>query len=270
MLRDADAERAREAMTLYRAREAYEREELERLAPAAVKSAQSRGRLHPEPEHAYRTAFQRDRDRIVHSRAFRRLEYKTQVFVHHDGDHYRNRLTHTLEGAQIARTIARALRLNEDLAEAIVLAHDLGHTPFGHAGERVLDRLDEGRRRLRPQSPEPAHRRLARGPLSRISAVSNLTFETREGMLKHGSPLGAPGAAARAGGAAARSRRRSADTADEIAYTNHDLDDGLRLGPARRPPDSRTCRSGATRSAPCASSSATSRSACCTRRRSSR
>src|SRR6516225_5472226 len=124
-----------------RTREDYEKEEFERLAPYAVKSAESLGRVVPETDHPYRTAFQRDRDRVVHSRAFRRLEYKTQVFVYHEGDHYRTRLTHSLEGAQIARTMARALRLNEDLAEAIVLAHDLGHTPFGHAGERALHRL---------------------------------------------------------------------------------------------------------------------------------
>ena len=120
-----------------------EREGFERngLAPFACRSADSRGRLVDEAQHPIRTCFQRDRDRVVHSTAFRRLQYKTQVFVHHEGDHFRNRLTHTLEGAQIARTIARALRLNEDLAEAIALAHDLGHTPFGHAGERVLARL---------------------------------------------------------------------------------------------------------------------------------
>src|SRR5213596_4370806 len=111
------------------------------LAPYAMRSRDSRGRRHPEPEHALRMAFQRDRDRIIHSTAFRRLEYKTQVFVNHEGDYYRTRLTHTMEAAQITRTIARALRLNEDLAEAIALAHDLGHTPFGHAGERILDRL---------------------------------------------------------------------------------------------------------------------------------
>ena len=114
------------------------RSERETLGPWACQSGLSRGRLVPEVDHPVRTAFQRDRDRVVHSTAFRRLQYKTQVFVRHEGDHFRNRLTHTLEGAQIARTIARALRANEDLAEAIALAHDLGHTPFGHAGERVL------------------------------------------------------------------------------------------------------------------------------------
>src|SRR5215469_5405275 len=107
-------------------------------APYASKPAESRGRLYPEPEHPIRSAFQRDRDRIIHSTAFRRLTYKTQVFVYHEGDHYRTRLTHTLEVAQIARTISRALGLDEDLAEALALAHDLGHPPFGHAGERAL------------------------------------------------------------------------------------------------------------------------------------
>ncbi len=215
-------------MTLYRAREAYEREELERLAPAAVKSAQSRGRLHPEPDHAYRTAFQRDRDRIVHARAFRRLEYKTQVFIYHVGDHYRNRLTHTLEGAQIARTIARALRLNEDLAEAVVLAHDLGHTPFGHAGERVLAGLmkgeggfDHNRQSLRIvdwlEDRYPDFRGL------------NLTSETRECLLKHGSPWEHPVPVPELG-AQPGLEAQVADTADEIAYTNHDLDDGLGSG----------------------------------------
>lgn len=213
---------------MIRLREAYEAEERERLAGCAVKSADSRGRVVPEPEHRYRTAFQRDRDRVVHSRAFRRLEYKTQVFVHHEGDHYRNRLTHTLEGAQVARTIARALRLNEDLAEAIVLAHDLGHTPFGHAGERVLDALleadggfDHNRQSLRIvdllEERYPGFRGL------------NLTQETREGILKYGAgwdhpvplPPETPQHCLEA---------QLADLADEIAYTNHDLDDGLRAG----------------------------------------
>jgi dGTPase len=213
-------------MSLVRDREAFEREEAERLAPFAVKSAESRGRLHPEPEHPYRTCFQRDRDRIVHSRAFRRLEYKTQVFLYHEGDHYRNRLTHTLEGGQISRTIARALRLNEELAEAVVLAHDLGHTPFGHAGERVLDELmgeeggfDHNRQSLRVVDLLEDHYSGFRG--------LNLSYETREGILKHGCrwehPVPVPEATAQPGLEA-----QVADVADEIAYTNHDLDDGLR------------------------------------------
>jgi dGTPase len=211
-----------------RTREDYEREEIERLAPYAVKSAESLGRLADEPEHDYRTAFQRDRDRIVHSQAFRRLEYKTQVFVYHEGDHYRNRLTHTLETSQIARTIARALRVNEELAEAIALAHDLGHTPFGHAGERVLDLLlekeggfDHNRQSLRIidllEIRYPEFRGL------------NLTAETREGILKHGCdwehpvplPVRTPSPSIEA---------QTTDVSDEVAYTNHDLDDGLRSG----------------------------------------
>jgi dGTPase len=213
---------------LVRTREQYEREEEERLAPYAQRSARSRGRVHAEAEHPYRTAFQRDRDRIVHSRAFRRLEYKTQVFVHHEGDHYRNRLTHTIEGSQIARTIARALRANEDLAEAVVLAHDLGHTPFGHAGERVLDALLEGeggfdhnRQTLRIvdlfEDRYPDFRGL------------NLTAETREGILKHGAnwphPVPLPVLQA-----SPSIEAQIADASDEIAYLNHDLDDGLRSG----------------------------------------
>jgi len=219
-------------MTLLRTRVAFEAEEMERLAPFAVKSGASCGRLFPEEEHPYRTAFQRDRDRIVHSRAFRRLEYKTQVFVYHEGDHYRNRLTHTLEGGQISRTIARVLRLNEELAEAIVLAHDLGHTPFGHAGERVLDELmqgaggfDHNRQSLRVvdwlEDRYPGFRGL------------NLCAETREGILKHGCrwehPLPVPETTAQPSLEA-----QVADFADEIAYTNHDLDDGLRAGLLRR------------------------------------
>jgi dGTPase len=209
-----------------RTRQAFEKEEVERLAPWAICSADSRGRLQPESPHAYRTAFQRDRDRVVHSRAFRRLEYKTQVFVYHEGDHYRNRLTHTLEAGQITRTIARALRLNEELAEAIVLAHDLGHTPFGHAGERVLADLmqddggfDHNRQSLRIvdwlEDRYPNFRGL------------NLSYETREGILKHGChwdhPVPVPDPTAQP-----CLEAQVADVADEIAYTNHDLDDGLR------------------------------------------
>ena len=215
-------------MAALRNREAFEAEERERLAPCAARSAESRGRVVEEPEAAYRTAYQRDRDRIVHSAAFRRLEYKTQVFVYHEGDHYRNRLTHTLEGSQIARTIARALRLNEELTEAVILAHDLGHTPFGHAGERVLAELmredggfDHNRQSLRIvdllEERYPEFRGL------------NLSYETREGILKHGAdwphPVPIPEVSAQPGLEA-----QVADHSDEIAYTVHDLDDGLRSG----------------------------------------
>jgi dGTPase len=211
---------------LARTRALYEAEERERLAPCAVKSCESRGRVVPEPEHPYRTAFQRDRDRVVHSRAFRRLEYKTQVFVHHEGDHYRNRLTHTLEGSQIARTIARALRLNEDLAETVVLAHDLGHTPFGHAGEHALAArmrdaggFDHNRQSLRVvdllEERYPGFRGL------------NLTAEAREGILKHGAPWTHP-VPLPPRAEQPPLEAQVADHSDEIAYLIHDLDDGLR------------------------------------------
>ncbi|MDJ0850971.1 MAG: deoxyguanosinetriphosphate triphosphohydrolase [Myxococcota bacterium] len=215
-------------MSVLRSRETFEAEECERLAAFAVRSAESRGRVVPEVGHPYRTAFQRDRDRVVHSRAFRRLEYKTQVFVYHEGDHYRNRLTHTIEAGQISRSIARTLRLNEELAEAIVLAHDLGHTPFGHAGERVLDELmaadggfDHNRQSLRIvdllEDRYPNFRGL------------NLSYETREGILKHGChwehPVEVPEPTPQP-----CLEAQMADKADEIAYTNHDLDDGLRSG----------------------------------------
>ncbi|MAG30817.1 MAG: deoxyguanosinetriphosphate triphosphohydrolase [Deltaproteobacteria bacterium] len=212
----------------WRTREAYEEEESRGLAPWAVRVASSAGRLVAEPDHAYRTAFQRDRDRIVHCRAFRRLEFKTQVFVHLENDHYRNRLTHTIEAAQIARTIARALRLNEDLAEAITLAHDLGHTPFGHAGEAVLADLmaddggfDHNRQSLRIVD-------LLEDRYPDFSGL-NLCAETREGMLKHGCQWSHPVALPE------QNPQRSleaqvADHADEIAYLHHDLDDGLRSG----------------------------------------
>ena len=212
---DAGAPRGRARERALRDRPAYEREERERLAPRAVQSADDAGAgWSPEPEHAYRTAFQRDRDRIVHSRAFRRLEYKTQVFVYHEGDHHRNRLTHTLEASQIARTLARILRLNEELAEAIVLAHDLGHTPFGHAGERVLVGPDEVLRRLRPQPPEPAHRRPARGALPGLPRAEPHLRDARghpEARLPTGttrSPVPASTAQPCARGAGGRPRRR--------------------------------------------------------------
>ncbi len=196
-----------------------------KLASYGMKSALSRGRLYSEPEHGYRTCFQRDKDRIVHSVAFRRLEYKTQVFLNQVGDHYRTRLTHSLEVSGLARTVSRALGLNEDLTEAVSLAHDLGHTPFGHAGERVLNSLmkphggfEHNGQAIRIvtylESRSPSYRGL------------NLTYETRECMLKHSqyakvsdeyfpeeSPL---------------LESMVVDICDEIAYDNHDLDDGLR------------------------------------------
>jgi len=211
-----------------RSRADWAEEEAARLGPWAERAADSRGRVHEESEHPYRSAFQRDRDRIVHSRAFRRLEYKTQVFVPHEDDHFRNRLTHTLEGSQVARTLARALRANEDLAEAIVLAHDLGHTPFGHAGERALHSLleeaggfDHNRQTLRVvdwlEDRYPHFRGL------------NLTAETREGILKHGChwehPVAVPDL-----GPNPSLEAQIADASDEIAYVSHDLDDGLRSG----------------------------------------
>lgn len=198
------------------------------LAPYAALSSESRGRVYPQVEHPLRTAFQRDRDRIIHSAAFRRLEYKTQVFIPHERDHYRTRLTHTIEVAQISRTLARSLRLNEDLAEAVALVHDLGHTPFGHSGEDALDDLvrdyggfNHNRQSLRVvdilEQRYPGHPGL------------NLSFEVREGIVKHETtvkmnlaefnPYQQPTLEA-----------SLVDTADEIAYNTHDIDDGLSSG----------------------------------------
>ncbi|MDR4308433.1 deoxyguanosinetriphosphate triphosphohydrolase [Chelatococcus sambhunathii] len=219
-------------------------------APYAADPKMSRGRLVPEPSSPTRTDFQRDRDRVLHSTAFRRLKHKTQVFVYHEGDHYRTRLTHTLEVAQIARSIARALGLDEDLAETVALAHDIGHPPFGHSGERALDELmrpyggfDHNAQTLRVLT------RLER----RYAAFDglNLTWETLEGLIKHNGPLvdgaGRPtgryecGAvpAAIAEGADrlgvplaghASAEAQAAAIADDIAYDAHDVDDGLRAG----------------------------------------
>ena len=203
------------------------------LALHAVSEATSRGRAHDEEAPAYRGAFQRDRDRIIHSAAFRRLEYKTQVFVNHEGDMFRTRLTHSIEVAQISRTIARALRLNEDLVEAIALAHDLGHTPFGHAGQDALNACmrDYGGFEHNLQSlrvVDVLEERYASFP------GLNLTYETREGILKHCSrknarELGALGERFLNGGQPSL-EAQVANLADEIAYNNHDVDDGLRAG----------------------------------------
>src|SRR3954462_4032537 len=212
-------------------------------APYASNPEHSRGRLHPEPEHEMRSPFQRDRDRIIHSSAFRRLKHKTQVFVYHEGDHYRTRLTHSLEVAQIARTIARALGLEEDLAEALALAHDLGHTPFGHAGEEALNGemapyggFSHNDQTLRILT------RLEHG-YAEFDGL-NLTWEALEGTVKHNGPLlGAgterpvPPSIAEYDGPPPLALDTSpgpeaqvAALSDDIAYNNHDIDDGLRAG----------------------------------------
>ncbi len=205
-------------------RETLEQRERDTLAPQAARSADSRGRLRPEPEDDVRPAFQHDRDRIIHSKAFRRLKHKTQVFFAPAGDHYRTRLTHTLEVSQIARTIAKVLRLNEELTEAIALGHDLGHTPFGHSGERVLDALVPGGFNHYEQSLRIVD------VLENEGRGLNLTWEVRDGIAHHskgkeGSPVGVD------------SSKRSATlegqimrVADLIAYVNHDFDDAVRAG----------------------------------------
>jgi dGTPase len=199
------------------------------LAPYAMRSALSSGRAYPEEEHPYRTAYQRDKDRIIYSTAFRRLEYKTQVFVNHEGDYYRTRLTHTIEVAQIARTVARALRLNEDLAEAIALAHDLGHTPFGHAGEDTLSELmaahggfDHNTHGLRVV--DLLEQRYPDFP------GLNLTGEVRMGIIRHSTPFDMQRAGSADISGPSLLEIQVVDIADEIAYDNHDLDDGLKSG----------------------------------------
>ena len=213
------------------------------LAAYACKPEESRGRLHAEPEAALRSPFQRDRDRIIHCAAFRRLKHKTQVFVYHEGDHYRTRLTHSLEVAQIARSISRVLGLNEDLAEALALAHDLGHTPFGHAGEDALEEVmapfggfDHNDQTLRILT-RLEHRYAEFDGL-------NLTWETLEGTVKHNGPLVGPGIVKTLPATIAEyvgrhdlelashpsAEAQVAALSDDIAYNNHDIDDGLRAG----------------------------------------
>jgi dGTPase len=207
-------------------RQDLEQRERETLAPYAVHSVEAGGRAFPEEEHPLRSAFQRDRDRIVHSSAFRRLEYKTQVFVNHEGDHFRTRLTHTLEVAQIARTIARTLRVNEDLTEAIALAHDLGHPPFGHAGERAMDEM------MRPYGGFEHNQqslRIVEVLEERYPDFPglNLTWETRDGLKKHQPRFLPAGDAEPAAPIGPSLEAQVTDYADEIAYNNHDIDDGL-------------------------------------------
>lgn len=194
-------------------RERYEQLEQQMLSPRAALAVNSLGRARPVEPCPYRTVFQRDRDRILHSKAFRRLKRKTQVFLSPEGDHYRTRLTHTLEVSQIARTIARALRLNEDLTEAIALGHDLGHTPFGHAGERALNVLLPGGFRHYEQSVRVVER------LENDGQGLNLTVETREGIRCHTS-----------GPLSRTLEGRIVRLADKIAYLNHDMDDAIRAG----------------------------------------
>ncbi len=201
----------------------HEKREAKSLAPYAALSGQSKGRAHPEPEHELRTCYQRDRDRIIHSVAFRRLEYKTQVFINWAGDHYRTRLTHTLEVAQIARTLGRILGLNEDLCEANALAHDLGHPPFGHAGERILDAAlsDQGGFEHNAQAlriVDWLERRYPNFP------GLNLTAETRRGILKNKPPYAGMGENLPD---ALSMEAQVVDIADEISYNTHDLDDGI-------------------------------------------
>jgi dGTPase len=210
-------------------REQLEQTEENTLAPYGMRSRNSHGRVFVEDEHPYRTAYQRDRDRIIHTTAFRRLEYKTQVFVNTEGDYYRTRLTHTLEVAQIGRTLARALGANEDLAEAVCLVHDIGHPPFGHSGERALDMLmkehggfDHNQQSLRVV--EILERRYPDFP------GLNLTYEVLEGIVKHETEYDVSSAQRFAPDRRGLLEAQIANAADEIAYNAHDLDDGLRAG----------------------------------------
>ena len=202
------------------------------LAPYAALSHQSQGRLHQEPHKDDRPAFERDCDRIIHCAAFRRLEYKTQVFINHEGDYYRTRLTHSLEVAQISRGIARRLKLNEDLAETLALAHDLGHTPFGHTGEHILNELmkDHGGFEHNRQSLRIVDYLEERYP--GFNGL-NLTFEAREGIIKHSSEYDRPGDTSAVDflpNLQTPLEAQLIDLADEIAYNNHDIDDGLKAG----------------------------------------
>ena len=198
----------------WKTREQMEADERQVLAPYAQKSSQSRGRKFPEPRHAYRTEFQRDRARIIHARAFRRLEYKTQVFLNGTGDHLRTRLTHTIEVASISRTIARALSLNEDLAEAIALAHDLGHSPFGHSGEEMLAQCMQGHGGFEHNEQSLRVVDLLEAPYPNFPGL-NLTFEVREGLQKHRNEV------------CPTLEAQIANLADEITYYSHDLDDAV-------------------------------------------
>lgn len=210
-------------------REALEARERDTLGPWGMKSADSRGRVHPDSEADYRTIYQKDRDRIIHTTAFRRLAYKTQVFVYHEGDHYRNRITHTMEVAQLGRTLARALQANEDLTEAICLAHDLGHPPFGHTGEHILNRLMAGQggfdhQRQTMRIIEVLEQRYATFP------GLNLSYEVREGLVKHDTDYDESNAEGYQPHLAGALECQLANIADEMAWNSSDLDDGLYAG----------------------------------------
>ena len=202
-------------------RQQTEEIEYEVLHPKAAKAAESKGRMRAEREGIIRTAFQKDRDRIIHSKSFRRLKHKTQVFLAPEGDHYRTRLTHALEVSQIARTISRALRLNEDLTEAVALGHDLGHTPFGHAGEAVLNKIHKGGFNHYEQSLRVVD------TLEKDGRGLNLTHEVRDGILKHSKGTGLM-STGRSRDQASTLEGRVVRLADGIAYANHDLDDAVR------------------------------------------
>ena len=195
------------------------------LAPFAVKSGESQGRQHPEEEHQYRTRFQRDRDRIIHTSAFRRLEYKTQVFVYHEGDYYRTRLTHSLEVAQIARSICKSLQLNEDLAESVALSHDLGHPPFGHTGQDVLNRLMKDHGGFEHNKQSLRILKLLEKRYPEFDGL-NLTWDVLEGICKHTTDEENPITSAE-GVKYPSLEAQIADFADGIAYNAHDLDDGI-------------------------------------------
>ncbi|OHB70053.1 MAG: deoxyguanosinetriphosphate triphosphohydrolase [Planctomycetes bacterium RBG_16_43_13] len=210
-------------------RQELERREDETLAPYSAKSGRSRGRKHKEDEHPYRTAFQRDRDRIVHSTAFRRLEYKTQVFVNHEGDYYRTRLTHSMEAAQIARTIARILNINEDLSETLALAHDLGHTPFGHAGEDALKEEMKNYGGFEHNIQGLRVVELLENKYPNFSGL-NLTWETLESMRKHTVKPDFPVEPEYESHLQPLLECQVVDWADSIAYDAHDTDDSIKAG----------------------------------------
>lgn len=213
---------------MLKSRQQLEQEEEKFLAPYAVKSAATQGRKYPEPEDNFRTCFQRDRDRIIHCKAFRRLKGKTQVFIAHYGDHYRTRLSHSLEVSQISRDIARTLGLNEDLAESIALAHDLGHTPFGHMGEEALDEC------LKPYGFSFEHNEQSKRIVEKLEHIYpnfpglNLSSEVLEGLMKHQTAWDHPKLRETTQFQRASLEAQVVNLADEIAYHNHDIDDGLR------------------------------------------